>query len=789
MKRLVSYLIIAMFFTQFLSAQKTEIDKKLSEAVWNKNARKVKKYIKKGANVNMAGSGRTLLQEACLPKDFKIAKILITNGADVNAIKYEDGNKIRRPIFIAIRLNNIELTELLIKSGANLNVRFRDKTPLLLAFSDLRSPEIARKMIENGASVNEQMALDSCFWGFSGYTPLLFAIYFKDFELAKFIIEKGANPNVIISKNAKEYRYPGYSPLLLALKMRNFELAKLLIENGASVNEQLTLDSCRWGFSGYTPLLFAIYLKDFELAKLIIEKGANPNVIISKNAGKYKSPSYSPLLLALKMENYELAKLLIKNGADVNTLLPSENQYYPKYSPLLFAIKLKNYEFAKYLIKSGAKVNTTNKELYIDLLIAVKEYNPDTVKMLLNKGADINARYYDNNNILHIASQNRYGIKVIEILLEQKMDVNSLNIYNQTPLYFAVNRWADEIAETLLKSGANPNIQSSEKNTNGWTPLMLTAKSNSIDCAILLMEFNADKSITNKKGQTALDIAKEKNNLIIIEIIGNYEKFKNKYAAFLAFEKYDYENLPSLIQKQENVNLKYKYGRTLLHHAIIRNKPELVKKLLQLKADPNILSSFNYSPLMFAAQYSDFDIFNILIAYGADPSIKDNDGKKIGEKTRNNTPIIIEAVAQNNYNVVKILLENGADVNATMDSETTLLMIASLNKNDSYKIVSLLIKKGADVNACNNKGSTALLYSSLRGKTEVVKLLLKKGANPNHPNSITTPLMIAASQKEYEICKMLIEKGADKYAVDEKGITVLDYAKSGKDKRIIELLR
>lgn len=892
MKKLILFLFFTILFTQFLSAQKSDIDKKLLDAVYDNHVHKVKKYIKKGADVNAIYIDQTVLFLACYPNSFKIAKLLIDNGADVNAKIQNDSSELNgvTPLLRALRYYNIKLAELLIERGANVNVSLGNYTPLLYTFYKLRNYDLARKMIEKGADVNVQMSTDSILWGYSGYTPLLFAVYKKDFELAKLILEKGANPNVSVSKNADKYLFPGYSPLLMAFQTRNHNIAKLLIEKGADVNpelplnlfnnhvgsplhfsiignyEELTKELIRKGanvnsivqtsdfFYGSPPIYVAMWKnmpetvkmilqkdpdlsirdrdgrtvlfysefleKNLDIANLLIDKGANINAQIPAESN---NPSYTPLIYALKAEsynyaklliergadvnidnqncesnplliclknrNYDLSKLIIEHGADVNRTFSPHDEYYPAYTPLEFAIRFSNYDFAKFLIKKGAKVNSTNIDLYLNLLIAVKANNLDSVQLLLENGADINAMYHDNNNILHVATVSNADIQIVKLLLEKGIDVNSINTFDESPLYLSVEQWNNEIAKLLLENGANANIKALYKVDEIRTPLMKAADANNIECCILLIEYNADRYITNNKGQSALDVAIKKNNTIIADIIENYDKFKIKYAAFLAFEKLNYIELPSLIQKQEDINLKYKFDWTLLHYAVLHNDIYLVNLLLQLNADPNALNIQNESPLFLSAEFLRFDIFNILIENGADPTIKNEYGTTIGGQVRYNIPVIMEAVSQNNYKAVKILLEHGADANATMEDETTPLMIAALNKKDSYEIVSLLIEKGANVNACNKTGSTALFYSAYKGKTEVVKLLLKKGANPNHLDTITTPLMIAAAQNEYEICKILIENGADKYAVDEKGFSVMDYAKMSKNIRIVELMK
>ena len=84
---------------------------------------------------------------------------------------------------------------------------------------------------------------------------------------------------------------------------------------------------------------------------------------------------------------------------------------------------------------------------------------------------------------------------------------------------------------------------------------------------------------------------------------------------------------------------------------------------------------------------------------------------------------IIQLVVQRGFlKVVKILLESGADVNATeANSGRTVLMVAVIH---GYKdIAALLIEKGANINAFDKDGRTALIYMAMYGRKEIVPFL------------------------------------------------------------------
>ena len=98
---------------------------------------------------------------------------------------------------------------------------------------------------------------------------------------------------------------------------------------------------------------------------------------------------------------------------------------------------------------------------------------------------------------------------------------------------------------------------------------------------------------------------------------------------------------------------------------------------------------------------------------------------------------------KNNFEKIKFLIKNGANID-TQDKyifedkngirllstgQTTSLMFACMLR--SIKVVKLLLKKGADPNLQSSTGQTALMMATIRGRFEIVKLLLENGANFN----------------------------------------------------------
>src|SRR5206468_2482310 len=120
------------------------------------------------------------------------------------------------------------------------------------------------------------------------------------------------------------------------------------------------------------------------------------------------------------------------------------------------------------------------------------------------------------------------------------------------------------------------------------------------------------------------------------------------------------------------------------------------------------------------------------------------------------------------------LLKHGANPNATWVGRTTALMEAA--KEDHYEVCKLLLAAGADVNAEEPTGATALMYAlnPFRTNLKTVQLLLSKGARVTiNKGRGYQPVMRAAETGDPEILNLLLAVGADPKVKSEDGHTAL----------------
>jgi len=123
-------------------------------------------------------------------------------------------------------------------------------------------------------------------------------------------------------------------------------------------------------------------------------------------------------------------------------------------------------------------------------------------------------------------------------------------------------------------------------------------------------------------------------------------------------------------------------------------------------------------------------------------------------------------------NVVKYLVDKGANVNQFGDTGVTPLCVNS--DKGHLPVVKYLIENGADVNQAGYAGGTPLFLSSQEGHLPVVKYLVDKGANVNQPcHRGVTPLAISSESGNLPVVQYLVESGADLNQTDDEGVNPL----------------
>ena len=426
----------------------------IADAVMNRNKDAVRSLLQKKADVNAAQvDGTTALHWAVRADDVEMADLLIRAGANVSAANREGV----MPMQLAAINGNATMIEKLIKAGADPNAplsKFKD-TAVMLAARTGRGDSV-KVLLDNGAQVNTVET-----WG--GTTPLMWAVSERHFDTVKMLIAKGADVN------ARSYFVP-------SAHGRGFEGA-----TPQAPDPKQAVDELAGGW--LTPLMFAAREGDLEIARTLVAAGANLNAI----AGDGKDA----LGLAIFNGQYELASFLIDNHVDVN------HADAQRFTPLFWAVDRRNMELGtngfpwtvttdplpliKKLLDAGADpnaiVNNTprgrNRNASPRIVFATALHRAafagdvQLSRLLIAYGANPHAISSDRESMLEAAAglalipgyqvnhPDAERVELAKLLVELGEDVNWADAYGITPLMAAANLGDTPLVQYLVDAGAD----------------------------------------------------------------------------------------------------------------------------------------------------------------------------------------------------------------------------------------------------------------------------------------------------------------------------------------------
>ena len=228
----------------------------------------------------------------------------------------------------------------------------------------------------------------------------------------------------------------------------------------------------------------------------------------------------------------------------------------------------------------------------------------------------------------------------------------------------------------------------------------------------------------------------------------------------------DKAGVRSLLKQRINVNAPEADGATALSWASYRDDLETADLLIAAGANVNAANEDTATPLMLACTNGSAGMINKLLKAGANP----NTAAWTGETA------LMKCSHTGNVETVKSLLARGADVNAKENRQrNTALMWAVSQKHSD--VVRVLIEHKADVNAATNSGFTPLMFAAQQGDMDSVQMLLEAGASVNQATPEGENALLVASASGHETLSIvLLDHGANPKAADRNGITAMHYA-------------
>lgn len=226
-----------------------------------------------------------------------------------------------------------------------------------------------------------------------------------------------------------------------------------------------------------------------------------------------------------------------------------------------------------------------------------------------------------------------------------------------------------------------------------------------------------------------------------------------------------------------------------------------INDIIEAEIDKDIGLQISMTPLMYASYLDNYEIARYLV---------EEKGADINAKNEYGWTALTYASDEGHLNMVKYLVDNGADIDSEALTVTrnleifeyllekgnvdinsvgylgmTALSLSSIEEGD-LEMFKYLLKKGADVNVKNDDGSTALMIASLYGNLEMVKYLIENGADINaKDNDGSTALIYASKWANLEEVEYLVKNGTDINIKDIEGKTALDWATTDEIKEVL----
>ncbi|MEC4895827.1 MAG: ankyrin repeat domain-containing protein [Oscillatoria sp. PMC 1051.18] len=323
---------------------------------------KIKTTLQKGVNINAIGSnGEAAIHKACRSQKILVVRFLLDMEAAPNIKEEERG---LTPLMNAIEVRNLQLVQLLIEAGANVNARnYQGVTPIIMAIQKSLPLELIKILIGAGADLEAK--------DYSGMTVIMHAAYMND--LMPILM---AGISKLVNKET----------LFKSICANNSKNVQKFIEAGLDLANNKTQE----------------YICLFEQKTSVLKTGFNrkyyANLIINFIQENASIEGFDKVLLLQGSEagDIERVSFLIEAGIDVNI------RGFDNITPLIEATRAGQIEIIKILLEAGADVNLRDRFERTALdYIEMKNY-----RCSLDKLTDI--------GLLLLSAGAKYGYELID---------------------------------------------------------------------------------------------------------------------------------------------------------------------------------------------------------------------------------------------------------------------------------------------------------------------------------------------------------------------------------------
>lgn len=645
----------------------------LSEAIQKGDLAAVKTAVEADPKLlTSSRGGQPLLYSAIQSGKADIVTYLLEKGVDPNQEIY--GNS---PLSMAIggyTENWKPIAEALLAKGAKIEDTDNEgQTALLRAIGNggNSQKEKIAWLLSKGADINTRSRY--------GRNALETALNGSSTEIVTLLLEKA---------DVKKADENGNTPLFAAVTSGKSEYVRLLLDKGADVNAQNTSGDTVLHIAAQNPGVMLKTLLDAGAKTTLKNNRGDLPVHIALRRREEGAPNpYNPYGNSYGYSEYR--QVSSEEGATPRgtTIAPltdksdvsAKDQF--GLSPLLLAIEARDQESRDLILERKPKMDSTTQ-----LFDAAAQGNLAVLKDLLTKKPFlVYFRLPDGTTPLHVSAL--WGtLGAAQLLVQKGADVNARDSRGEAPLHETLSRptglfarRAKNMEAFLLEKGANADAL----DTLDTSPLLRAVKAGDTELIAPLLAKNVNVNARDKVGQTPIFALMTKES--------------------------DLKLVNTLIEKGANLNLRPQSGGSLLSRAVQTRRKDLVQLLLDKGASATAKDSEGRSPLG-ALLYSGgqgeggAEIAALLLAKGADPN------EKIYSET-----LLSRAISNDSKDIAQLLLAT-KKVSLKSSGEGRQSPLMQAINYGRVEMVKMLLEAGADPGETDDKGRTAAQIGAERSK-------------------------------------------------------------------------
>ncbi|XP_058528998.1 ankyrin repeat and SAM domain-containing protein 6 isoform X2 [Ochotona princeps] len=312
---------------------------------------------------------------------------------------------------------------------------------------------------------------------------------------------------------------------------------------------------------------------------------------------------------------------------------------------LQFAAAGGHEPLVRFLLRRGASVNSRNHYGWSALMQAARFGHVNVAHLLLDHGADANAQNRLGASVLTVASRGGH-LGVVKLLLEAGAFVDPPNSSGEQPgsgdsrnellditaLMAAIQHGHEAVVRLLMEWGADSNRVAP---TVGWSPLMLAALAGRLSITQQLVEKGANPDHLSVLGKTAFEVALDRKHRDLADYLDplttvrpKTDEEKRRPDIFHALKMGNFQLVKEIADEDPNhVNLVNGDGATPLMLAAVTGQLPLVQLLVERHADVDKQDSVHgWTALMQATYHGNKEVVRYLLNQGADVTLRTKNG-------------------------------------------------------------------------------------------------------------------------------------------------------------------